>query len=228
MLVYVDLEHERLQQKPEQWEQSLARRLKIKYRLEDISGEPCLIVRYNRVTPELLRDLKVRVVMVSGCATEFEHYSEESLAGLRTIFQEAAWPMLCFCGGMQLLADTYGAKIGPLRPLAPDEADPYQGAYQPGIKQEQGFMPVRVEAGHPIFDGLGSLPTFFQAHYWEVKEVPAAFRALAATDLCSIQAIAHRDLPIIATQFHPEQYDEAHGDGRKLLENFFRIVGNMG
>ncbi len=34
MLVYVDLEHQPLQQQPELWEKSLARRLKHKYRPE--------------------------------------------------------------------------------------------------------------------------------------------------------------------------------------------------
>jgi GMP synthase (glutamine-hydrolysing) len=225
MLVYVDLEHERLQQEPEQSQRSMGKRLKIKYRLEDISGEPCLIVRYNHLTPELLRDLKVRVVTVSGCATDFEHYSEASLAGLRAVYREAAWPMLCFCGGMQLLAETYGAEIGPLGPLAPGETDPYKGAYIPGVKQERGFMTVRVNADHPIFDGLGQTPTLYQSHYWEVKEAPPEFRVLAESDLCQVQAIAHRDRPIIATQFHPEQYDETHLDGQKLLENFFKLVG---
>lgn len=224
MLVYVDLEHERLQQEPERYERSLGKRLKIKYRLEDLGGEPCLIVRYHQLTPQLLRDLKVRVVTVSGCATDFEHYSEESLAGLRAVYKEAAWPMLCFCGGMQLLAETYGAPIGPLGSLAPGETDPYGGAYTPGMKQERGFMPVQVTGDHPLFDGLGSSPTFYQSHYWEVKEAPPEFRVLAESNLCQIQAISHRDKPIIATQFHPEQYEEPHLDGQKLLENFFKLV----
>jgi len=49
VIVYVDLEHDRLRQFPQQWERSLARRLKHKYRFEELSGDLCLIVRYPHV-----------------------------------------------------------------------------------------------------------------------------------------------------------------------------------
>ncbi|MBI1881032.1 MAG: gamma-glutamyl-gamma-aminobutyrate hydrolase family protein [Chloroflexi bacterium] len=228
MIIYVDLEHERLQQQPEAWEKSLARRLKHKYRLEELSGDLCLIVRYERVSLDLLRELNARAVVVSGCATDFEYYSDESLAGLRAVYREAAQPILGFCGGMQLLAPAYGAEIGPLGPLAPDKADPYHDAFGPGMKQERGFLPVRLAADHRLFDGLPVQPTFFQAHYWEVKAPPQGFRVLAESDLCPVQAIAHRDRPIFGVQFHPEEYDEAHPDGRRVLENFLKMVKGKG
>ena len=224
MIVYVDLEHDRLQQQPELWEKSLARRLKHKYRFEEISGDLCLIVRYDRVNPDLLHELNIRAVIVSGCYTDFEHYSEESLAGLRAVYREAARPILGLCAGQQLLAQAYGAEIGPLGPLSAGEPDTYAEAYVPGMKQERGFMPVRVKSTHPLLAGLGPQPTFFQAHYWEVKAPPAGFRVLAESDLCPVQAIAHLDRPLFGVQFHPEEYDEAHGDGRRVLENFFRIM----
>lgn len=223
MIIYVDLEHVRLQQQPEQWEKSLARRLKHKYRLEDLSGDLCLIVRYHKVHPDLLRELNTRAVVISGCATDFEHYSEESLAGLRAIYREAAQPILGLCAGHQLMAEAYGAEIGPLGPLAPGEVDPYKGAYLPGIKQERGFMPVSLREDHPLFKGLAQ-PTFFQSHYWEVKAPPEGFQVLAESDLCQVQAIAHRDRPLFGVQFHAEEYDEAHPDGRKVLENFLAVV----
>jgi GMP synthase-like glutamine amidotransferase len=225
MIVYADLEHERVRQDPTRAEASLARRLRVAYRLEDISGEPCLIVRYDRVCPDLLREVKVRAVLVSGCDTDFEHYTEAGLAGLRAVYQAAEWPTLGFCGGCQLMAQTYGAPIDAMPPLAPGEADPYKGVYVPGVRQERGFMPVRVLAPEPWFDGLGDQPVMFQAHYWEVKAPPAGFRVLAESDLCGIQALAHQDRPLFGTQFHPEAYDDAHPDGRRLLENFFRLAG---
>ncbi|MEP7357496.1 MAG: gamma-glutamyl-gamma-aminobutyrate hydrolase family protein, partial [Anaerolineales bacterium] len=208
MIVYVDLEHERARQDPARADWSLARRLRVAYRLEDISGEPCLIVRYPRVSPALLREVSARAVLVSGCDTDFEHYAEADLAGLRAVYRAAEQPTLGFCGGLQLMAQTFGAPIEAMPALAPGEADPYQGAYVPGFRQERGFMPVRVQAGHPWFDGLGEQPVVFEAHYWEVKAPPAGFRVLAESDLCGIQAMAHQDLPLFGTQFHPEAYDD--------------------
>jgi GMP synthase-like glutamine amidotransferase len=234
MIAYVDLEHDRLQQQPELWEKSLARRLKHKYRLEELSGGLCLIMRYHRVSPALLRQLNIRAVVVSGCHTDFEHYPEESLAGLRAVFREAAQPILGLCGGMQLLAQAYGAEIGPLGPLAPglhlrpgkrqktllQQAE----AFGVGMKQERGFMSVQVDTSHRLFEDLSPQSTFFQAHYWEVKAPPPAFHVLAKSDLCGVQALAHANLPLFGVQFHPEEYDEAHPDGRKVLENFLKLI----
>ena len=225
MIVYIDLEHERVRRDPTRADESLARRLRVAYRLEDISGEPCMVVRYTRVSPELLREVKARAVLVSGCETDFEHYAEADLAGLRAVYRAAEWPTLGLCGGMQLMAQTLGAPIDAMPALAPGEADPYGGAYVPGVRQERGFMPVRVEAGHPWFDGLGDRPELFEAHYWEVKAPPPGFRVLAESDLCGIQALAHAELPLFGTQFHPEAYDDDHPAGRRLLENFFRLAG---
>ena len=75
-------------------EKLMAARVQIKYRLEDISGEPCLIVRYNHVTPDLLRALDIRAVLVSGNGTDATEYTTADQAGLRAVFQEKAWPTL--------------------------------------------------------------------------------------------------------------------------------------
>ena len=229
MIVFIDLEHNWLKvNKPDEWEKSMARRLEIKYRLEEISGDHCLIIRYPYVDPEVLRQLNVRAVAISGCYTDFEHFTDESLAGLRAIYQEAAWPTIGFCAGYQLMAEAYGAEIGPIGPLTPGMEDPYKGRYRPGVKQEQGFMPVNIGTVHPIFDGLPQQPIFFQAHYWEIKLVPDGFQAIAESEVTSIQAIAHIELPLFGVQFHAEQYDETHLDGRKVIENFFKIVNRTG
>jgi GMP synthase (glutamine-hydrolysing) len=227
MILYVDLEHERLMQDdPERGMMSYANRLKVKYRLEEISGEPCLIMRYAQVTPERLRPLPIKAIAVSGNATEFEHYSEANLAGLRTVLRQAAYPTLTFCGGCQILAQTYGAEIGPIGALPPDSDDPNRtNKLAPGMIQERGFMPIQVDQPHPLFAGLGATPVFFESHYWEVKAPPPGFAAYASTAQCQIQMLAHATLPLFAVQFHPEFYDETHRDGQQFLANFFRHAG---
>jgi GMP synthase (glutamine-hydrolysing) len=227
MIVYVDMEHDRMRARPRMWERTLAVRLRDKFRLEEISGEPCLIVRYKQVTPAMLDELGVRAVVVSGCYSDFEHYSEESLAGLAAIYQDAGRPMLGICAGHQMMAEYSGASIGPIGPLPPGAEDAHAGSlgHVPGALQERGYMAVNLGDPHPLFAGLGRRPTFFQSHYWEVKERPAGFEVLADSELCAIQAIAHKERPLYGVQFHPEEYDRAHQDGRKVLENFFRLTG---
>lgn len=225
MIVLVDLEHERLQQDdPERGQRTYANRLRIKYRLEDMSGEPCLIMRYHQVTPARLHELKVKAIAVSGNSTEFEHYREASLAGLRAVLREAAYPTIAFCGGCQILAQTYGAAIGPIGPLPSGMVDPAaDNPLAPGMIQERGFMPVNVIQPHPLFARLGDAPVFLESHYWEVKAPPPGFTVYASTETCKIQMLAHESRPLIAVQFHPEYYDETHRDGQTLLENFCRL-----
>ncbi|MEZ4733233.1 MAG: hypothetical protein R3E79_39565 [Caldilineaceae bacterium] len=225
MILFVDLEHERLQQvDPERGVQTYANRLRVKYRLEEITGEPCLVMRYSHVTPERLRTLGIKALAISGNTTEFDHYSEESLAGLRAVLRAATYPTIAFCGGCHLLAETYGAAIGPIGPLPVGVVDPAaDNKLAPGMIQERGFMPVQVVAPHPLFAGLGPTPVFLESHYWEVKALPPDFALYASTATCPLQMIAHKRLPLIAVQFHPEYYDDAHPAGRQLLANFYRL-----
>jgi len=233
MLVYVDLEHESLQHDSVRWESGLARRLKAKYRFEDMTHDHCLIVRYPQISPAVLQELEARAVVVSGCDSEFESYSDESLSGLRAVYHAADWPILGLCGGMQLMAQAYGAPIGAMGPVesgpTAEGPNPFpEVGYRPGLKEEHGFKPVRVLAPHGLFEGLGGQPVVYESHYWEVQACPAAFRVCAASDLCPIQVMAHESKPLFGTQFHPEAYDETHPDGRRLLVNFFRMAGLAG
>ena len=50
MICYIDIEHERILQDPEERQGHLARRTDVKLRLEEISGQACLVQRYSRVT----------------------------------------------------------------------------------------------------------------------------------------------------------------------------------
>lgn len=225
MLLFVDLEHENLQKlDPEAGQRTYANRLRVKYRLEDIADEPCLLMRYSHVTPARLSELPLKAIFVSGNATEFAEYEENKLAGLRAVLRAATYPTMAFCGGCQILAQSYGAAIGPIGPLPPGVVDPAaNNKLAPGMIQERGFLPVSITADHPVLAGLGQAPVFLESHYWEVKAPPAGFAVHAATESCKIQMIAHETLPLVAVQFHPEYYDDTHLDGQKLIENFCRL-----
>jgi GMP synthase-like glutamine amidotransferase len=227
MLLFIDLEHERLRQDdPVRADITLANRLRVKYRLEDISGEPCLLLRYFHVNPELLAELRIRAVVVSGNATEFAQYRAEDLAGLRALMAAAPVPLLAFCGGCQLLAQSYGAAIGPIGPLPAGADDPHANhPLAPGMIQERGFLPVRVVRPHPLFAGLGEAPVFLSSHYWEVKTMPPGFDLYASSEKCRVQMLAHSEKPIVGVQLHPEYYSDEHPAGRQLIANFFRYAG---
>lgn len=164
--------------------------------------------------------------MVSGNNTEFEHYADSALTGLRNIYIEPVLPILAFCGGRHLLAQTHGAEIGPMGPWRADDTRPSgEQEISSGMRQEMGFRAVRVKQSNPLFSKLADEVTVFQTHYWEAKTVPSDFSVSAESDLCEIEALQHRAAPVFGTQFHPEEHDERHPDGRQIICNFFQYVG---
>ncbi len=225
MIIYVDLEHDHLRADLLAGAKSLAACLQAKYRLEEASGQPCLIVRYDQVDPRLVKELGARAVVVSGCFTDFQHYSKDSLAGLQDVFRESSVPLLGFCAGCQMLAKAFAGDIGPIGRISDEVEHDLAGmSYADGWQQEFDFMPVTIEQNHPLVAGISSEAIFYQQHYWEIKRLPPEFQNLATSSICPIQIIAHRERPLFGVQFHAEKYDDVHPDGRKLLENFFQIT----
>jgi GMP synthase (glutamine-hydrolysing) len=224
LICFVYLEHPQLLQDPNRKVPNLARCLEAAFRLEAISGEPCLIQHYSRLTRQRLVESGVRALIVSGNSTPWEAYSEAELDELRQIVRSGAWPILGICGGWQQIAKAYGGALRPMRRLRPDEADaaPEVG---PGFFKEWGYLPVQVTKPDPLFEGLGRTPVFFQAHYCEAWPLPPGFEALASTAECGSQAGRLAGKPVYGIQFHAEQYSDGYPDGRRLLVNFFRIAG---
>jgi GMP synthase-like glutamine amidotransferase len=62
-------------------------------------------------------------------------------------------------------------------------------------------------------------------HMREVKKLPRDFVLLASTEDVPIQACRHKTRCIYGTQFHAENYCDYYPDGRKVVENFFKIAG---
>jgi GMP synthase (glutamine-hydrolysing) len=114
-----------------------------------------------------------------------------------------------------------------MRRLAAEETD-INPKYSPGFLKEWGFSKVRLLTRDPIFDGLPQEIQVLQQHVSECKQVPDQFEVLASSVVCPIQVIKHKTRLIYATQFHAEAYDNDHPDGKRILQNFFRIAGING
>lgn len=222
MIVFVDNEHATGYNKP--WgEKVMAARVRIKYELEDLSGHACLIVRWDKVTPELLKDTDARAIFISGNSASTDEYGFTQQAGLRDALLSQKWPVFGFCGGHHVIGDVYGAPLEPIGELDPrDEAFGEAADFAPGMKAELGYLPVQITGTHRMLDGIGDAPVFRHAHSWELKAVPVGFTNYAATDITPVQMIVHDDLPIVGTQFHPEYATDEYPAGRVLIENFMK------
>lgn len=98
------------------------------------------------------------------------------------------------------------------------------GTVQEGERGEYGLAHLSCLGVHPLFEGVNGDSQIWMNHRDLVSEVPPGFEVLGSTETIDIAAMAHRDRPIVAVQFHPEV---AHTKpGRQILSNFlFRICG---
>lgn len=228
MIVLVDNEHVTAYAKP--WGgRMMADRVRIKYDLEDMSGYPCLIVRWDRVTPDLLRTVGATGVFISGNSTPADTYPENEVEGLHAVVRSLEWPVVGFCGGHQVVGQAFGAPVEPIGALDEGEESFGEAAdLAPGMKHELGYFPVEITRSHPLVDGLGPRPVMRHAHSWELKAVPPGFTNYAATEVSPIQLIVHDRAPIVGTQFHPEYFTDDHPAGKHLIQNFLKWAGIVG
>jgi GMP synthase-like glutamine amidotransferase len=244
MICFIDLEHDSWLQVRQNRLEHYGYIMDVKLKLEALSGHPCVVQRYCDTSLSSLRALDIQALMISGNATGFEAYGQDSFAEMHQIIRAAEWPLFGFCGGHQLIATAYDVEVGPMRRLYPGEPD-ITDLSLPGYLKEWGFSPVPVVLNDPILDGLSPAPVFLEMHSCEAKQVPPGFRLLASTDNCRVQLMRRDDRPVYGTQFHPEGYtewpndqrselvnviypsgfDHAAPDGRRLLINFFKIAG---
>lgn len=174
-----------------------------------------LTERFTDVSLQRIQALNPSHIILSGQSHPWERYSPESLAGVFSVIREAKEPILGVCGGHQQMALAFGAPVGLMGRLEPGEG--YDGA-----KRERGFYDVETNA-QGIFQDLPAKIKVWHSHFDEVKSLPSDFVASAANETCPIQAMQHKNRPLFGVQFHPELFDEAHPDGRGVLENFLRL-----
>ena len=92
------------------------------------------------------------------------------------------------------------------------------GVVQKGERGEYGLAHLNRLRPHALFEGLNGDSQIWMNHRDLVASVPEGFEVLAATETIDIAAMAHRERPIVAVQFHPEV---AHTrQGRQILSNF--------
>ena len=180
-----------------------------------IPGLEILTEPFHNVSLERVRSLRPSHIILSGQSHPWDQYSSESLAGVVDVIKHASQPILGVCGGHQQIAIAYGAEVGLMGRLEPGEG--YDGA-----KRERGFLPIE-NTGEGLFKGLPSEITVWHNHCDEVKELPAGFRQTATNDTCKIQAMQQKGRRLYGVQFHPELFDEAHPEGRQIVENFLKL-----
>lgn len=213
---------------------------RVKARLEQASGERCLVVPYQEFDMDVVAELQPRGIAMSGFGGHFQSRKVEWFLGMDAVLHKADLPILCFCGSHQLLGFCFNRNLRktkvlrdqPMRKLRRDEELPRRPQGSPeydlsGYFVADGFYPIRIVKRDPLFAGLPNPMLMRCSHYCEVKTLPKGFRLLATGEHCKIEAMRHVSRPLYGTQFHPEAYDAPFFHGRKLLENFAQIVNGF-
>jgi len=208
-----------------------------KVRLEQASGERCVIVPYQEFDMRVVRELSPRAIAMSGFGGHFQSRKVKWFLGMSEVLHDAHMPMICFCGSHQLLGFSFSRdlpkvkqlKDQPIRKLRLSEDLPRRAQNDPQYDLSpffvaDGFFPIRKIQEDPLFHGLQDPMIMRCSHYCEVKSLPHGFELLATSGHCRIEAMRHRERPLYGTQFHPEAYERPFFDGRKLLDNFADIV----
>jgi GMP synthase-like glutamine amidotransferase len=213
---------------------------RVKARIEEASGERCLIVPYQEFDLRVVKELAPRAIIMSGFGRHFQDRTVKSFYGMSDVLHQADLPMLCICGSHQLLGFAFESDLRkvrqlrdqPMRRLNPDEDLPRRACADPDYDLSaflvaDGFYPIRQVAKDSLFQGLPSRMMMRCNHYCEVKRLPSGFKLLATSGHCRIEAMRHKDRPLYGTQFHPEAFDAPFFHGRILLRNFAKIVGRF-
>ncbi|WP_143962662.1 anthranilate synthase component II [Litoribacter populi] len=113
-------------------------------------------------------------------------------------------PVLGICLGHQAIGEAFGAKL--VKGKVPVHGKVHE---------------VKKVTEHPLLDGLPDRFKVTRYHSLELKELPTELQVLLETDAGEVMAIAHRFLPMVGIQFHPEAYLTEYG--LEMLRNWVRI-----
>jgi anthranilate synthase component II len=119
-------------------------------------------------------------------------------------------PLLGICLGHQAIGEYFGGKL---------------------VKSERpvhGKVHQVFKIGeHPMLESIPENFYVTRYHSLEIRDLPADFEVLLQTERKEIMAIAHRNLPIVGIQYHPEAYLSEFG--LEIIRNWseFYIKGQF-
>lgn len=167
-------------------------------------GQPTQVVRNTEIDAAGVRAIGPDALVLSPgpCTPQQAGCSLELVRQLH-----AEMPILGVCLGHQAIAEALGGRVVRAK-------EPMHGRTSPIFHEGRG-----------LFGGLPSPMIATRYHSLVVDEasLPRCLEVTARTEDGTVMAIAHRSLPVVGVQFHPESILTEHG--YRLLAAFMEMGG---
>lgn len=165
--------------------------------VRDLGGSTKLV--QNTITIEDIKNENPKGIVIGGG----QYIKESGNSGSIIMEFKGKVPVLGICLGHQLMAELFGGKIKTA------DIGEYAGSE------------IIVDEENAVLKGMSPSFMAWVSHKDEVSELPRDFIKLAHSSTCSIEAMAHKTLPLYGVQFHPEV--EHTPRGREIFKNFLRV-----
>lgn len=186
---------------------------KVEQALKKIEDVVCTISHYSKINQGYLKEQKPDYIILTGRVGQ--HWEEDEIEDKYIpklkIMKNIDVPVLGICAGLQLISIMYGGNIGKMVESKEDVL-------------EEGYTKHFIKKEHKLLKKVNNPFYCQQFHRDEVKNLPEEFDLLASSEMCEVQMITHKELPIYGVQFHPEWFNSDYPDGQQILKNFLNIA----
>ncbi|MBN3520655.1 aminodeoxychorismate/anthranilate synthase component II [Algoriphagus lutimaris] len=131
----------------------------------------------------------------------------DQAGNLMEIFEEyyKKVPVLGVCLGHQAIGEFFGAAL-----------------VKNDIPVHGKVQQVKKVSAHPFTTGLPDTFNVTRYHSLQVENIPSILEVLLETQKGEVMGIAHRELPILGIQYHPEAFLTEYG--LKLIQNWIETI----
>ncbi len=161
-------------------------------------GADLTVRRNDQITLAALEEMRPAALVISPGPG----YPRDAGVSLDILRRFPEIPTLGVCLGNQCIGEAFGGRIVHARQLM------------------HGKTSRISHEGHPLFAGLPSpfVATRYHSLMVEEASLPPELSIIARSEDGTIMGLAHRERPIVGTQFHPESF--LTETGLRLLQNF--------
>ena len=168
------------------------------------------------------------IIPGSGCLIFPEYYGGEHIEPTEPIdeyghdhkifdlFVKAGKPIFGICQGLEVLNVYFGGSL--------KKVNINWSHGLPKVDQKQ-MHPINIKKDSFVYDVFGTERATVNSHHgWGIDRLAEGLEVVATADDGVIEAVQHKELPIFATQWHPEQNFHV-GDPieQKFFENFINL-----